>query len=283
MLPAKGCVDALLTPTWAEPFDRTHINNDLEPYVCLFEDCNNPEELYSHSEDWLKHMRRHTLRWYCKSKSHSTFVFESGFQYEQHMRGAHKSAFTDDQLRVLTKRIPRTIGPMFECCPLCRSSSDDVEGKLEDHIVGHMRFLAQKSVPPYYDEDEEIPNSEHGSNSAGGVGTRSTIKSRAHDLELTFDNNDSQRDSDDLDPKTRFYKHVDTTSDRKYPSDFRANTTPAVDENPTSQSTAGKGQYWRWICCQCGGDNSYQVVTGCVYCCHHKCAKACTIYNARAL
>ena len=169
MLPAKSCVDVSLIPTWAEPFDRTHVKNDLEPYVCLFEECNNPEELYNHSEDWLKHMRQHTLRWYCKSKSHSTFVFESGVQYERHMREAHKGAFTDDQLRVLTKRNSRTTGPIFECCPLCGSSPDRVKGKLEDHIVGHMRFLALKSLPPYYDEDEEIPNSGNGSNSADSV------------------------------------------------------------------------------------------------------------------
>ncbi|EMD60366.1 hypothetical protein COCSADRAFT_202643 [Bipolaris sorokiniana ND90Pr] len=39
---------------------------------------------------------------------------------------------------------------------------------------------------------------------------------------------------------------------------------------------------WRWICCRCGGDNSYKIDQGCATCCNHWRDDKCTLYDASA-
>ncbi|EMD95221.1 hypothetical protein COCHEDRAFT_1019998 [Bipolaris maydis C5] len=38
----------------------------------------------------------------------------------------------------------------------------------------------------------------------------------------------------------------------------------------------------RWICCRCGGDNSYKTDQGCATCCNHWRDDNCTLYDANA-
>jgi len=176
--PARGPLRFCVSAADAYQFHRAHVKNDLEPYICLFEECEGPQELYNHREEWLKHMREHTLRWRCKSKSHS-IVFPSQDLYQRHLEKVHNPAFTDMQLDSLSERNVGVIGPMFELCPLC--GFEETQGGLEDHIVDHLRFLALKSLPPYYGEDGEGSGSERGSLSTSKPPSRSTIKG---DLEM---------------------------------------------------------------------------------------------------
>jgi hypothetical protein len=167
-------------------FNRAHVKNDLDAYVCLFEECDTPEELYNHSNQWLRHLRGHTLRWCCSSKSHGRLFFITRDDYMDHMRNLHKGAFTEAQLRVLAERNARTAGPVFESCPLC--GVEEVKGRLEDHIVGHLRFLALKSLPPYQDEGSEGSRSEIRSIGTSKLRSRSTVKQDPERyLKPTFD------------------------------------------------------------------------------------------------
>ncbi|KAI1112786.1 hypothetical protein F5Y14DRAFT_452630 [Nemania sp. NC0429] len=153
-----------------------HVLNDLDPYVCMFQECDSPEELYSHSHTWLKHMEEHARRWRCKSKSHNEFVCDTMDEYLSHMKVAHAGKFTDTQLRVLADRNGRISGPMFKSCPLC--GIEEVDGNIEHHLVGHMRLLAIKSLPSYEEDTDGLsePETQEGSLDISRPGTRSTIK-----------------------------------------------------------------------------------------------------------
>ncbi|KAH8753243.1 hypothetical protein F5883DRAFT_632829 [Diaporthe sp. PMI_573] len=128
--------------------DREHVKNDLDAYVCLFEDCDDPEELWTHSESWLKHMRKHALRWRCPAKSHRGQHFETQEHFRTHLVEDHKKNYSDAELALLTDRSRQATGPLFMSCPLCGGTSEQVNGKLEEHIAGHLRSLALKSLPP---------------------------------------------------------------------------------------------------------------------------------------
>ena len=141
----------------------------MEPYVCLVDDCDEPYELFRHSDDWLKHLRGHYLRWQCKTKAHGVQLFESQRAYEDHTREAHGNTLTPVQLSLLAERSTRLAQPIFTCCPLCGEAESGIQGKMADHIVGHLRFLALKSLPPIDDEDED-------SDTSGTSGTRSTAR-----------------------------------------------------------------------------------------------------------
>ena len=144
--------------------------------MCLFEECDSPEELYNHSDTWLKHMRKHALRWRCTSKSHIEFVGATRDGYLSHMRAAHPGKLTDAQLGVMADRNGRMVGPLFKSCPLCGIGK--VDGSMEDHIVGHLRFLALKSLPSYGEDVEGLEDSEsqNSSMATSRPQSRSTIK-----------------------------------------------------------------------------------------------------------
>lgn len=129
---------------------------DLDAYVCLFQECESPEKLYTHSSQWLKHMREHTLRWRCASKAHDDFVATSREDYIEHMKAVHRSRLTDTQLRLLADKSSRSSGQIFESCPLC--GIEEPRFSMNEHVIGHLRLLAIKSLPAYYVEDSEDPD-----------------------------------------------------------------------------------------------------------------------------
>ncbi|KAI1139511.1 hypothetical protein F5Y05DRAFT_325333 [Hypoxylon sp. FL0543] len=158
---------------------RKHVLGDLDALVCLFDPCDEPDVLYRHSKDWLQHMRKHARRWRCSAKSHGVQTFGSREEFENHMKGSHRKNYTSAQLDLLAERGMRSSGPLFEVCPLC-GGKDDAEddatsgsGSLIDHIVGHLRSLALKSLPPHYAENEDDSSNSHGEES---VQSRSTIR-----------------------------------------------------------------------------------------------------------
>ncbi|KAH8742706.1 hypothetical protein F5883DRAFT_513040, partial [Diaporthe sp. PMI_573] len=171
---------------------KAHITNDLDAYVCLFDECDKPEELYRHSSDWLQHMRGHTLRWRCNAKSHGTQTFLTEDLYLEHMRNAHAGSFTEPQLRALSERNGRPLGPMFTLCPIC--GTEEGTGTMEAHIVGHLRSLALRSLPPYEDEGLGSCGEEKGTSGASRPVSRSTIK-KDHERHITptFDDFDRHR------------------------------------------------------------------------------------------
>jgi hypothetical protein len=118
-------------------------------------------------------MREHALRWRCNSRSHRKLIFDTEAKYLDHMRTKH-SALSEAQLRVLAERSAQMIGPLFESCPFC--GTNEVKGRLEDHIVGHLRSLALKSFPTYQDEGSEDSRSVQDSLGTSEPRSRSTIK-----------------------------------------------------------------------------------------------------------
>ncbi|EEU47141.1 uncharacterized protein NECHADRAFT_35737, partial [Fusarium vanettenii 77-13-4] len=151
---------------------RLHVKNDLDPYVCLFEECDSPEHLYNHSDAWLKHMKQHAMRWRCTSKSHPAVVCDTKDEYINHMKTSHGGKFNEAQLGVLADRSGRVTGPLFTSCPLC--GVEDVKGSMEEHVVGHMRLLALKSLPAAQEEQDDESGSDD-SAAASNPHTRSTI------------------------------------------------------------------------------------------------------------
>ncbi|KAI0183576.1 hypothetical protein EV127DRAFT_414010 [Xylaria flabelliformis] len=170
-----------------------HVKNDLDPYVCMFEECDSPDELYRHSHEWLKHMRGHSLRWRCTSKSHSELICATKDEYLAHMKTEHAIKLTDAQLKVLAERNGRMIGPMFRSCPLC--GIEEVDGSMEQHLVGHLRLFALKSLPSYEEEMEEMDEPDSEQNSFASPQTRSTIRNARDELKNITTRNDESKDN----------------------------------------------------------------------------------------
>ncbi|TQN65317.1 hypothetical protein CSHISOI_10123 [Colletotrichum shisoi] len=97
------------------------------------------------------------------------------------MQDSHAGKFTDAQLGVLADRNGRATGTLFQTCPLC--GTDEVSS-MEDHVIGHMRALALKSLPSYEEDDEARYDSEsqQSSGSSAKAPSRSTLKNDGWDV-----------------------------------------------------------------------------------------------------
>ncbi|KAF5978883.1 hypothetical protein FCOIX_5594 [Fusarium coicis] len=177
VLPIREVVDEL---KW-----KYHVKNDLEPYVCLFEACQTSGHLYADSNAWTNHMTQHTLRWRCASKRHGEFVAETRDHYLDHMKHSHPGMFTDDQVGILADQNVCKAGPLFKVCPLC--SEEKPQPCMIDHLVGHMRFLALKSLPPHQDDTGDLceTDEERDKWSSTRTSSRSTIENASVD-DFTF-------------------------------------------------------------------------------------------------
>ncbi|RKL01602.1 hypothetical protein BFJ68_g12251 [Fusarium oxysporum] len=177
VLPIREVIDEL---KW-----KYHVKNDLEPYVCLFETCQTPRHLYTHSNTWIKHMSEHALRWRCASRRHGEFVTDSREHYLDHMKNSHSSLFTDAQLGVLANQNGRITGPLFKACPLC--GEEKGSSSLIDHLVGHMRSLALRSLPSHHEDTNDLGETgvEQDSWCSSLPYSRSTIKN-ASTVDLDF-------------------------------------------------------------------------------------------------
>lgn len=71
----------------------------------------------------------------------------------QHMREAHNFKLGEKKLLVLANRNVRKT-TLFTSCPLCGKSETKNDGRLENHVAGHLRSLALKSLPPYQEDME---------------------------------------------------------------------------------------------------------------------------------
>ncbi|RSL42815.1 hypothetical protein CEP54_015340 [Fusarium duplospermum] len=171
----------------AEVFDerkwQNHVKNDLDPYVCLFENCDQPDVLYTHSDEWLGHLHQHGKVWRCSSHREMG-PFSTLEHYMRHMREVHDTKLSDKQLRVVANRNSRKATKLFQSCPLCGREEAEVDGRLEDHLAGHLRSLALKSLPSYQDEIPDDVADENNSVDGSRPRSRSTLREMEEEKEM---------------------------------------------------------------------------------------------------
>lgn len=165
----------------------------MDALVCLFEECDEYEILYSHSRDWLQHMRRRTRRWQCSAKSHGTRIFGTRKDFDHHFAQDHKRQYGSAQLDLLAERGARSSAAIFEGCPLRCHEIVPADGphSLTDHVVGHLRSLALKSLPPHYEDGEDVTSDEDARSSSGSGNTRKQVL-KNNENSLTFPVSSSQ-------------------------------------------------------------------------------------------
>ncbi|KAM0259353.1 hypothetical protein ACHAQJ_003385 [Trichoderma viride] len=76
-------------------------------------------------------------------------------EYMEHMRDVHNTKLSDAKLRALANRNARSMPKLFPSCPLCGKDESEFGGRLTDHITGHLRSLALRSLPSY---EEDVPD-----------------------------------------------------------------------------------------------------------------------------
>ncbi|KAL8310454.1 hypothetical protein RB597_010336 [Gaeumannomyces tritici] len=137
---------SLSTKAW-----RAHLIRDLRPYVCTYEACRNPDQLYDTREDWIQHeTTNHFAAWRCLE--HEGLSFSSVEEYQAHLAACHGAG----------RRVGESsLVPPDRRCPICNFSA---ASELHKHIALHLERVALFSLP-HVDGDDEDDGSEASSQS----------------------------------------------------------------------------------------------------------------------
>ena len=120
------------------------MKKDLFSYICVFDDCHEPDQLYATSEEWLSHMSsKHQTRWHCTAKSHPPFSTSLRNDFVSHLETLHPGKFRKSRLSFIADSCARPIEPTISHCPFC---SED-KGNLEAHVGKHLQYFALQSIP----------------------------------------------------------------------------------------------------------------------------------------
>ncbi|KAL2049167.1 hypothetical protein ABVK25_010596 [Lepraria finkii] len=114
------CCTIVTAKTGSEKAWKKHVVQDLQPYICTYEECPTPYQLFTSREEWLQHVSwKHAFEWCCDAIDHEPRPFSSEKLLEAHMRSHHAASFTDQQLPALIDKSKRPSLVPFAKCPLC--------------------------------------------------------------------------------------------------------------------------------------------------------------------
>lgn len=169
---------------------RKHVVNDLQPFVCIESNCNDPHVVMETWTDWVEHHRwAHAMEWWCEGleAKHQPTRFTAAEDYSEHLLHDHMSTLT---IRDVSRRVQTSGAPAqepFRFCPFCDYEADnasspaecDVQStlrmaklgqkKLQSHIFNHLLSMFLLALPGRDDIEDE------GSEDEGHEALRSSI------------------------------------------------------------------------------------------------------------
>ncbi|KAL6695212.1 hypothetical protein J3F84DRAFT_376418 [Trichoderma pleuroticola] len=132
---------------------RGHIAADLNPYICVYEDCDKPNGMYATTDEWKRHIsNRHRVpRWYCvacwpESVDPTGFEFAIEEEWHDHSVTEHDEENDEVDLPDMAEASRRRAVPpvscllCFECTPLLQSETDG-------NIAKHLHSFALQTLP----------------------------------------------------------------------------------------------------------------------------------------
>ncbi|KAK4244252.1 hypothetical protein C7999DRAFT_17466, partial [Corynascus novoguineensis] len=136
----------IIPSTQATDLDKwaKHVKKDLDPYICIFDQCPNPYQLYSSSEEWLGHMiSQHRTRWHCPARDHPHLALGTRDELITHLEQIHPGRFEKAQLGSVADSCARADYPTIQHCPFCSEQAGD----LNIHVGQHLQCFALQSLP----------------------------------------------------------------------------------------------------------------------------------------
>lgn len=299
----QSCIlcDAPLNPKSLTPRAwRIHVDQDLEPYVCISEDCMDPPQYFKSEGDWMDHMQNrhslhwseniHTKRWYC-DYSHPGQItkpleFDEETEFVNHLKTDHAGDFTQPKIQGLVIRNRWTAKRDPFVCPLCDCVPDDIQQRIKEkpfmilwqHIATHLKSLGFLSLSYAEDnrEDDAIVSNSSGIGSKEKYNpSRSTINSRDLDgLEnITGTMVDSNRE------QAEWTDHSEQSTGESENWDFLPVKSLRTDweELKRHLTRLSRPITQIWTCHCCSYEWSYDTTPSCHNCQHPKCG-VCSVY-----
>ncbi|KAK5047951.1 hypothetical protein LTR84_006141 [Exophiala bonariae] len=120
---------------------RKHLMRDLAPYVCTYEKCTEPDQMFDNRDDWFSHESQHYSAYFCGIPTHPNYNSLASFR--DHMSSVHSTSFSHDgdtsKTEIFLRRVPR----LDEQCNLCGRPTNH----LKHHIGRHLERIALFALP----------------------------------------------------------------------------------------------------------------------------------------
>lgn len=145
----------------AEKAWKAHLIHDLRPYICTYEDCRNPTQLYDSRKDWVQHENsEHRKVWRCLE--HDKTVFQSLDAYKHHLQEQHTGSILGEaSLTRIIQASESVLNVGRRTCPICAVELDTGR-KMDGHIALHLERFARFSLPRSIGDDEDGSNADSG-------------------------------------------------------------------------------------------------------------------------
>lgn len=159
------CFFLLPKETRAEKAWKAHLIHDLRPYICTYEDCKTPTQLYDSRQDWVQHENsEHRKIWRCLE--HSDQVFKRLETYKRHLKEQHAASISDEATSIrIIQNSESVSGDVGRVCPVCTVELNTTR-RLEGHIALHLERFARFSLP------RSVINDDDGSDADSGKANR---------------------------------------------------------------------------------------------------------------
>jgi O-acetyl-ADP-ribose deacetylase (regulator of RNase III) len=133
---------------------KTHVLQDLQPYICTYPDCESSEQLFRSRREWSDHESSHRKAWRCPE--HPNAVYRSRSGLEDHLRRKHSDSFPEAQLGTIINVGETSTVDTREKCPVCFVKVNTEGGfSLQNHVANHLERLASFALPRNVNNDED--------------------------------------------------------------------------------------------------------------------------------
>lgn len=126
---------------------RGHVAQDLCAYVCVFEECKSPDDMFASTYAWMSHMAKfHSeVEWVCP-KCAQDGKFETAPELKSHIVDSHPPMDTSD-LELVVEASRRVLGIQKTVCPLCRPGLVTLEMNDDEETCDDLPLYASKGQP----------------------------------------------------------------------------------------------------------------------------------------
>jgi hypothetical protein len=185
---------------------RTHLLQDLQPYICTYAECDNAEQLFRSRREWVAHEASHRKAWRCPE--HPTAIYRSSVGLEDHLQREHSDSLPASQLPVIVRVGETTTVDARPKCPICCAPSDtEGLGDFHNHVANHLERIATFALP-IGTEDE--------ADGASSQGRSESSESRnMSDLSLPSDTTHNSELVERIDPALTHSERAESVSSRK--------------------------------------------------------------------
>lgn len=120
---------------------RKHILHDLEPYVCTYDKCTEPDRMYDDREAWFNHESQHYSAYFCGVPAHQNHG--NLISFCDHMSSVHSTFLGHNgdmsKWEIFLRRVRRLTGQ----CSLCGQQTNH----LKHHTGHHLERISLFAIP----------------------------------------------------------------------------------------------------------------------------------------